>query len=225
MLIDVLLYPYGSEKPVEERIENTIDSFEHYLKGPFQDIPLPMNYVLVISDGEQVDYKYQERYDIYGDFLILKHNYKRFIGLTELDKEYIRKNITKLIQIEYPENVKPDLSEYAKHMNYVENTSSQPTLDEIESLINDLPSRRQTEAKENMSDLLEFIKLTSHGLTEDNKQRADSMLRLANIALRVINEMAAENDKEILFPGDLDNEYVTKVHIQSIATEFLADNK
>ena len=87
--IRILFYPYGDE-PTELFINNSIDDIEVYINGRIAEAPLDENYTLIFNSDIDYDYAYQEKYDIYGNFIIAKSSNGEYESLNDDDIDYIK---------------------------------------------------------------------------------------------------------------------------------------
>ena len=122
--IKVLLFPYGSDEPIVADIDNNKSNLIQIIEGKFDDIPLPYNYVLLIGRNNQEDFKYQEEYNVYGNFIISKHNCNNLISLLNSDIEFIKNNTNFLINGPYSEDIKPDIDSYITNMSIIDDDNS-----------------------------------------------------------------------------------------------------
>lgn len=228
--INVLIFPYGSDTPIVRIIENEPDSFRQILEGHFQDIPLPMNYLLMINDFADEGFKFQEKYNLYGNFIICKHNYRRPMSIEYKDIGYVTERAKDLIEGNHPQMFMPDLEAYAEHMKIEPQNSEFPILDEIELLINTVTEKESKLLLSSINDIAYYTRERykyNTGKTEF-KYTEDDLTILYNNALtglNTINDTAKKYNFSKIFPGDYSNTFIADEHIVNLSKEYFTKNQ
>lgn len=226
--IKVLIYPYGSDEPLVDEIENNPHHIMQILEGDFTDIPLPNNLVLLVGDdAPEHDYKYQEKFDIYGNFIIAKHNYKRFMSLSDAEIDYFKEKSELFIKGPYPSHMEPDIDTYAKHMTYKAVESDYPLMEELEELIELANEREAGEIVDAINNIADYTKIRSKFYSEKNLEKRipektlEKSYQEAKDAISYINSLAEKYQKDIIYPGNLEDEFTLADHIVNTAVEHM----
>ena len=218
--IKVMTFPYGSDEPIVQEIENAPDEFIQIIEGKFQDVPLPMNYLLLMNDSVAEDFKFQEKYNLHGNFIICKHNYRRPMSLENKDIEYLKEKASELIDGRYPEVFMPDIEAYVKHMRIEPQTSEFPILDELEELVEAASFEDAEEILKSIEDIAYYTRARHYKKDELGNEELDSLHQQAITGLNTINRMAEKHKMRTTFPGDFTATFIMDEHIVNLAKEY-----